>query len=75
MELHRHKDLGNMERAQKTATKMIKSLENKGYEERLMELGLFSFENRSPRGDLIMVFKYIKSYYTENAHQLVSIFS
>lgn len=75
MELHRPKDLGNMERVQKTATKMIKSLENKGYEERLMKLGLFSFETRRPRGDLIMVFKCIKSYYTENAHQLVSVFS
>lgn len=65
----------NLERVQRTVTKMIKSLENKGYEERLMEQGLFSLENRRPRRDLIMVFKCIKSYYTENAHQLVSIFS
>jgi hypothetical protein len=54
---------------------MIKSLQNKGYEERLMELGLLSLENSRPRGDLIMVFKCIKSYYTEKAYQLVSFFS
>lgn len=75
MELHRCKDLGNMGKVQKAATKVIKSLGNKGSEERLMELGLFSLETRRPREDLIMVFKCIKSYYTENDHQLVSIFS
>lgn len=75
LELHGWKDLWNMKRVQRTVIKMIKSLENKGYEERLMELRLFILENRRPRGDLIMVFKCIKSYYTENAHQLVSIFS
>ena len=64
-----------MGKVQKAATKIIKSLENKGSEERLMELGLFSLETRRPREDLIMVFNCIKSYYTESDHQLDSIFS
>ncbi|CAF0803671.1 unnamed protein product [Brachionus calyciflorus] len=59
---HRKHDSKRIERVQRRATKLVPSIGNKNYSDRLTTLGLTTLEDRRLRGDLIQYFKFDKKF-------------
>ena len=53
-----------IENVQRRATKILSTLKDKPYPERLRKLGLPSLEHRRRRGDMIDLYKYIHGHYS-----------
>ena len=57
---HSKKDIRKIERIQRAATKMVPSIQDLPYEDRLKRLGLPTLQQRRERGDLIAIYRVSK---------------
>ena len=57
---HLRKDVKKLEKVQRSITRMVPSLRDLKYEERLERLGLPTLEDRRERGDMIMMYRCVR---------------
>ncbi len=69
---HRANDKAKLEAVQRRAMKMISSLRNKPYKERLTQRNLLSLEKRLLRGKIIECFKIFKGFTNLDTRKLFS---
>ena len=56
------KDVGNLEKIQRRATRMMEEVRGMDYEKRLRQTSLVTLEARRTRADIIEVFKIMKGF-------------
>ena len=67
------KDIQRLEKVQQRATKLVQSIQHLPYEQRLVELNLYSLAQRRQRGDMITVYKILNGMIDIQADKLFQL--